>query len=231
MPWGWIVVFSVVGGALFLWLIGRRNEAAVRRDWDLVLTPKAKLAYERVEGHLQDELALADVAFDEAQTVHELGSMDQALRMLDAGYNIIEHFSPSMLRLLGAMAVFSRMVVAVAPVQPLRPRDYRTTQLVGLAYLGRFLHEFLVSTAERFRLRLFILSRSFGLVTRYLWGCIQRLGRPETDQEREWRQIEALRHDLRTLTDDSLGSLEVLLVSLGAEPHEQFFAEIDDDDN
>ena len=231
MTVGWFVAFSLLGGLVFLHLVGRRNEAAVRRDWDLVFTPRAKRAYKRVEDHLEDELTLADVAFDQAHSVHELGSVDDAIRLLDAGYRIIEQFAPSMLRLLAAMTVFSRMVAAMAPVAPLRPRDYRSTPAVGLAYLGRILHEFLVSTAERFRLRIFILSRGFGLVARHLWRSIRRFGRPETDREKELRQIEALRHDIRALTHDSLGSLRVLLTSLDSEEREaQFFFDLDDDD-
>jgi hypothetical protein len=122
-----------------------------------------------------------------------------------------------MLRLLAAMAAFSRMVAAMAPVPPLRPRDFRLAQLVSLAYLNRLLHQFLVSTGERFRLRLYILGRSFGLATRFLLESTRRILRREGEAEREWAQIEAIRDDLETLTDESLASLKVLLASLGAE--------------
>ena len=40
-----------------------------------------------------------------------------------------------MLKLLSAVASFSRMVSAMAPVTRLRPRDFKLTPLVSLAYL------------------------------------------------------------------------------------------------
>ena len=57
-----------------------------------------------MEDKLQTDLALADVAYDEAAALRELGSVDDAIRLLDVGYRIIENFAPSMLRLLAAMA-------------------------------------------------------------------------------------------------------------------------------
>jgi len=40
-------------------------------------------------------------------------------------------------------------------------------------------------------------------------------GEPET--EREWEQIQAIREDFHTLTDESMHSLHTLLTSLAAE--------------
>ena len=108
----------------------------------------------------------------------------------------------------------------MAPVTPLRPTDFRLAQLVSLAHLGRLLHHFLVSTGERFRLRIYILGRSFGLATRALLHSTQRIIGHEAEAEREWDQIEAIRADLQTLTDESLASLRVLLTSLAAERRE-----------
>jgi hypothetical protein len=221
----WIFGISAVGGLVFLVLVGRRNEAVVRRDWELLLTPKGKRIYQSVESRFQGELALADVAFEDAAEVRSLGSVDEARQLLDVGYRVIEQFSPNMLRLLQAMATFSRMVAAMAPVEPLRPRDFRLGQLASLAYLNRVLHQFLVSTSERFRLRLYILGRGFGLAGRYLLDSIQRVLRGTVAEEREWQQIEAIRHDFHSLTDESLASLRTLLSSLAAEQRDHLFSD------
>jgi DNA-binding MarR family transcriptional regulator len=213
----WMIGLSTLGTLAVLFLFGRRNEHAVRRDWVLLLTPKGRRFYERVEGRVHSELALAEVAYDEAFEVRALGSMDEAARLLDVGFRVIERFAPDMLRLLSAMAAFSRMVAAMAPVPPLRPKDFHLTQLASLAHLNRLLHQFLVSTGERFRLRLYVLGRGFGLATRFLLESTRRIVRREGPAEREWAQIEAIRDDLETLTEESLASLRVLLVSLGAE--------------
>jgi hypothetical protein len=222
----WMIGFSVLGGLVVLFLFGKRNERAVKRDWELLLTPKGERLYKTIEGRVQTELALADVTYDEAVTVKELGSVDDAVKLLDVGYSVIARFAPNMLKLLSAMATFSRMVSAMAPVQPLRPRDFRLGQLVSLAHLNRVVHQFLVSTAERFRLRTYILGRSFGVATRFLFRSTQRIVRREPEAEREWEQIDAIRQDFQTLTHESLGTLKVLLTSLAAERREDVIQKI-----
>lgn len=223
----WMILFSFLGCLLFLFLVARRNESAVLRDWEILLTPKGQRVQSAVEGRVHAELALADLAFDQAFEVRQLGSVDEAMRLLDVGYRVIERFSPNMLRLLSAMTVYSRMVSAMAPVPPLRPRDFRLSQIASLAHLNRILHQFVVSTAERFRLRLYILGRGFGLAGRYLMMSTQKIVHQDVEAEREWAQIQAIREDFQTLTDESLASLRILLTSLAAERKEDAYAGFD----
>ena len=89
-----------------------------------------------------------------------------------------------------------------------------------VAYLNQLLHRFLVSMSERFRLRVYILGRSFALATTFLMHSTQRIVRNEPEADREWQQIDAIRHDFQTLTEESLTSLRALLTSLAAERHE-----------
>ena len=216
----WVMGLSALSVLIVLFLFGRRNERAVRRDWELLLTPRGERVFKSIEGRMQSHIDLAEITYDEAFTVRELGSVDEAKHLLDVGFRVIEQFSPSMLRLLSAMATFSRMVSAMAPVTPLRPTGFRVAQLASLAYLNQFLHQFLVSTGERFRLRLYVLGRGFGLATRFLLESTRRITSDAPESEREWRQIEALREDFQTLTDESMASLRTLLTSLSAEQRE-----------
>jgi hypothetical protein len=216
-----IVLVAPVAILLFvLFHFGRRNEQAVRRDWELLLTPKGERIYKSIEDRMQGNLDLAELTYDEAFTFKELGSVDEARHLLDVGFRVIEQFAPNMLRLLSAMATFSRMVSAMAPVKPLQPAGFRLAQLASLAYLNQVLHQFLVSTGERFRLRVYVLGRGFGMATRFLVQSTQRIVSDAPESEREWQQIEALRDDFQTLTDESLASLKVLLTSLSAEKRE-----------
>ena len=217
----WMIGVSAVSGLVVLFVFGRRNERAVRRDWELLLTPKGERLYHSIEGRVQSQLELADLTYDEAFTIRELGSLDEARQLLDAGFRVIEQFAPSMLKLLSSMATFSRMVSAMAPIPPLKPQGFRLAQLASLAYLNQILHQFLVSTAERYRLRIYVLGRGFGLATRYLLHSTQRVAAQEPEAEREWEQIQAIRQDFQTLTDESLLSLKVLLTSLAAERQEK----------
>ncbi len=217
----WMIGGSVLSCFVVLFLFGRRNERAVRRDWQLLLTPKGEDVYRTIEGRVQNEMALANLTYEEAFSFRELGSVEEAKHLLDVGYRVIERFSPNMLQLLSTMARFSRMVSAMAPVTPLRPRDFRLTEIASLAYLNGLVHQFLVSTAERFRLRVYILGQSLGLATRALLRSTQRIAGGEPEAEREWDQVDAVRQDFDTLTRDSLDTLRVLLTSLGLEQREQ----------
>jgi hypothetical protein len=219
---------SVLSCLVVLYLFGRRNERAVRRDWQLLLTPKGENVYRTIEGRVESEMALANLTYDEAFSFRELGSVEEAKHLLDVGYRVIERFSPNMLHLLSTMARFSRMVSAMAPVTPLRPRDFRLTEIASIAYLGGLIHQFLVSTAERFRLRVYILGQSFGLATRALLRSTRRITGGEPEAEREWEQVDAVRQDFDTLTRDSLESLRLLLTSLGAEQREQVLRKLQD---
>ena len=205
---------ALAGGLVLLFLLGRRDERRVRKDWELVLTPKGERVYTSMESQLQTDLELMNVTYEEAASLRELGSMEDAKDLLDAGFRVIEHFAPSLLKLLAAMATFSRMVSAMAPVAPLRPRDFRVGGLKGLAYLNQVLHHFVVTTAERFRLRVYILGRCVGLAVRYMVGSTRRIVENAPDADRDWEQIAAIREDLGTLTNESLQSLKALLVSM-----------------
>ena len=164
VPWSAFVVtgFGLVTlGRPALPARATATSARCSRDWDLLLSPKGERLYRSIEGRVHNEMALATIAYDEAFTVRELGSIEESKQLLDVGYKVIEKFSPNMMKLLAAMTNFSRMVSAMAPVTPLRPRDFKLSQISSLAYLNGVLHQFLVSTSERFRLKMYILGRSF----------------------------------------------------------------------
>lgn len=228
MAW-WVMIGLSLGSTLVvLFLMARRNERAVREDWETLLTPKGEKLYRSMEGRVRSELGMAELTFEHAQVYRELGTVDEALRLLDVGYKVIEKFSPSMLRLLAAMATFSRMVSAIAPVPPLKPQDFKLVQIASLAYLNAMLHQFLVSASERFRLKVYILGRSFALASRYLLKSIRTIGSPATEAEkqREWEQIIAIRSDFQSLTDESLDSLKLLLTAMAHEDKQDLLREI-----
>jgi hypothetical protein len=216
----WLTAVSIAGCLALLYMDGRRNEQAVRRDWDMLLTPRGRRAYEDLKERVDDDLALADLALGRARDLRRLGSVDEALEVLEAGYALVERFSPSMRTLLAGVSVFSRMVVATAPVRPLRPLDFRVARLASLASLNGVLHAFLVTTAERFRLRGFMLRRGFATATRFMFDAKQRLVRHQGRADEAWDAVEAARQDLHRLSDEALESFRTLLLSLSAERKE-----------
>jgi hypothetical protein len=207
------LLVSATAVLLTLYLLGRQDEEKVRRDWELLLSPRGERLYRGIEARVRSEAELADHAYVEAFAARELGSFEEARHLLDVGYRIIERLAPDLLKLLAAMATFSRTVTTMAPTRPVRAREFRSRQVRSLARLGEVLHAALFTTAERFRLRLYILGRSLASVKRFL------LERPSADATlEEWQQIDAAREDFRTLTDTSLATVKQLLDALHRRP-------------
>jgi hypothetical protein len=204
---------------LILYLLGRGDEAKVRREWELLLTPEGERAYRSIAARVQSEMRLADMTYDEAFRVRELGSVDEAKQLLDVGYRVIAQFSPNLLKLLAAMATFSRMVSAMAPIAPLRPQGFRLAQIASLAFWDHLLHRWLVTTGQRYRLRLYILGRSFEVAIRLLLDSTRRIEASNAD--RDWDEIRSVRQDFQTLTDESLASLRALLDALARRQSQQ----------
>jgi hypothetical protein len=206
------LTFAFVGGALFVLAWGRFNQKSWK-EWEQLMGPEAEAIYGRAKGKFDEDMTMADYAYGRAFAVRELGSVNEAIRLLNVGYEVIEKMSPDLTRLLSALSVFSRMVSAMTPVTPLRPANFRMAQLVSLAYLNRFLHNFLVTAAERFRLRVFILSQSVGITVRFLLRSTERIKAERNATTTAWDDVAAAHHDFKAVTDESLESLKMLLAS------------------
>jgi hypothetical protein len=221
MTFALLLIGAVLGGLVVLFVQGRRNESATARDWTPLLVPRHQHALRRAESQLNDGLVLADTAYDRAQTLFELGSAEEARELLQLGYEMIERFAPDLLRMLAMMTVYSRMVAAIVPVQPLRAVRFKTTGVSLLVRLGILGHYLLTTTAERFRFRLFVIGQSARLLLRGLGRTTMRLlgapgGAESPPAEWDWEQLQAMRSDFRVLTDETVESLRVLLTSVSA---------------
>lgn len=193
---------------LLCYLDGQRREHALARDWELILTPRGAESYRLLGEQVRAQLELTELTCAAAGQEGQGGDVAKARRLGGAACELIEGFAMRMMRALAAIAVLSRMATAVAPVRPLRPRDFRLPQLVQLARVSRFLHHVLVTTAERFRLRVFLLQRGFRTV-----GALAFRRR----QSSAFEDLDDLRHDVATLSDESLLAYRTLLISLEAE--------------
>ena len=59
-PLFWVTIAgAVVSCLLVLLLIGRRNERLVRRDWEMLLTPRGEKVYGAIEGKVRTEIGIA----------------------------------------------------------------------------------------------------------------------------------------------------------------------------
>lgn len=213
----WLIAWMLLGGLLVLVLSGRRNQAEMLRDWQMVLAPWGADVYRELEERVEGESRMIEFAYRRAAEARAAGSAEKARQLLDVGLRVVERTSPDMMTLLRGMGVVSRMAAAVAVVAPLSPWAFRLPQMSGLTLAAAFGHHLLVSTAERFRLRAYVLRHGFGIIKRFLLSHTARIRARHKAPDADWERIAAAREDLRTLSAESLRTFHALLQSLGAE--------------
>ncbi|MEW5975348.1 MAG: hypothetical protein AB1898_06020 [Acidobacteriota bacterium] len=157
---------------------------------------------------------MVGVAVNEAVEVKQRGNLEEALRFLSIGGDVIERFTPSLLCLLAIMTHFSRMAAAITPVKPLVPEHFQLSEVANLAQLHRLLHQFVVSTGQRFRLKLHIIGKALSITSRYLLRHIEDVILRRSPEEKDWQQVVSISQDFQRLSDESLQSFRVLLDSL-----------------
>jgi hypothetical protein len=220
MTWPFLLIGAVVGALIVLLIQWRMDERATAREWAPLLTPKGAILLEQQKLFLNDGLHLADIAYDRAHTLRELGSMEEARALIRHGYNLMDRFAPDLMSALSMMALYSRMVSAIAPVRPLPARKFHTGSVSALAHFGAIVHRLLVNSAERFRLRLYVIGQAAQLLLRSLSRTTRKLlGRESRPDSRraDWEHMEAIRSDFHALKDETLVTLRVLLESLESE--------------
>jgi hypothetical protein len=207
-------------------ILARRNERKVRSDWEHLLSPDSELVLTTAQGSVRDNAHLIGVTLSEATQIRKLGDLDEALRFLKIGTSVIEEFTPSLLALLGVMTKFSRMVSALAPVDPLVPADFHLAELTSLAHLHKLLHQMIVSTKQRFRLKLFIIAKGISMTSHYLLTQIRNIVSRKTEAEQEWEQVERIGCDFNRLAEESVRSFRTLLEALSSDAARQLGEEL-----
>ena len=211
------LALCVLGGLLFLVIVGRHNEAVTARDWEIALSPMGEAILAEVAEGVQAQTFMIETSYKTAERERAAGSLDEAVRLLSVGSRAVEACAPSMLHLVKSIGVLARQAAAIAPVTPLRPAAFRSADLRTVAGLATLAHHLLVTARERLGLRLAVLRYGFrAIVGRLLGATDAAASRP--DEGAQWARVGALRADLGTLTQESVGTLQLVLASLGAVP-------------
>ncbi len=210
--WAMIALWLLVGLPVLVTL--RRLDARRWNAWSWALSDDghAQLAY--LARQTAAQLRVVRATYDFARARRGQGETDEALRLLDAGSLLIERFAPGLCAQLRHMLDLARVVSALAPVQPLRPLDFRLCRLRGLAGLALLGHALLVTSSERFRLKARVLLHALRIVVRSAHALA---GHARGQPDEAWGEVEALCSDLVMLRRESLDVMRALLVSLERE--------------
>ena len=211
----WLIAFTLLGGLAFLVMMGRFDEAATLRDWEIALNPEGHSVLARVAEHVRAERGMAEESYSRAVDSRNDGALDEAVRFLQTGSRVVESCSETVPSLLKNLAVLSWQAAAILPTPPLRPFGFHMAQLRTLAGVHTVAHHLLATTRERFRLRIAVLRYGFSAAVGLLRRSTQSLVL-QPEGVANWNRVAMIRADLGTLTDESLESLRVLLASLAA---------------
>ena len=201
-------------GWIVLVILARRNEKRVRSDWQTLLSPASEKIFRHARVEIETNTTMVEVAVQEALAIKRLGDFDEAVRFLNIGSEVIERFTPNLLSLLTVMAKFSRMVSAMAPVNPVLPEGFHLAELTNLAHLHKMLHQMLISTKQRFRLKLFIIGKGISITSRYLLLRIKDIVTHRSQTDKEWEEIIGIGNDFQKLSQESVRSFHALLEAL-----------------
>jgi len=203
----------VVGWIAFV-ILARRDEDKVQSEWVALLSPSSERVLHQARTEIESETTKVGVVMKEAMEIRELGDLDEAIRFLDLGGDIIQRSTPNLLSLLSVMMRFSRMIGAIAPVNPIFPTGFHLAELTNLAHLNGMLHRMLTSAKQRFRLKVYILGKGVSITSHYLVKSIGSIVTRRSSVDEEWEQILGVEQDFQRLSNESVQSFQNLLGAL-----------------
>ena len=195
---------------LILFLLGKRDEHKTRKKWKKFQEFSESAGFKDMKKLVDSNLEAIDFAYGEANEFKQLGSIEEAKKLLDVGCKIITQFTPSLLKMISSMMVFSRMLVAITPFKPLKPGNFKVTQLASLAFLNTLVHQFLVSMKDRFKLKLYIIGKGLAMAGSYLIKSTKNIITSSKEEEKDWEKIDDLLDDYKELSRETLACLKVI---------------------
>jgi hypothetical protein len=102
----------------------------------------------------------------------------------------------------------------VTPVNPILPSNFHLAELVNLAHLHNILNQMLISTKQRFRLKLFVIGKGVSIASRFLVVRIKNIVSQRSQADQEWDEIVGIGNDFQRLSEESIQSFRSLLEAL-----------------
>lgn len=197
--------------------LARYNARRVQEDWrsfpDAIDTHRIGVLKTVVEGDAET----LDIAVDSAREARAEGDADEATRQILLAERLVFEATPDRLSRLRSLGLAIRMAAAVTPLPPLRVSVFRRLRLRGLAGLSFLVHQFLVSPAERFILRVHVLGAGFRVV-RAAFARRRSAAQARSAAALRLRAFEDDVSDFKTLDAEHLEAARACVISLGLVP-------------
>src|SRR5262245_61852168 len=110
-----ITLIALAGGVLLLLSLARHNENVVRQDWENLMSPAGRQAYERLRERIDRERRAIDFTLERAEGLAS-AEPDEAVRLLLAGHHYMDGLQLDRRQMLKQMARYSRMISAITPL-------------------------------------------------------------------------------------------------------------------
>ena len=217
----------LVFGWIAFVILARRDEEKVKSEWAMLLSPSSERVFRQARRDIEANTMQVEVAVKEAMDVRQLGDLDEAIRFLNLGGDIIQRFTPNLLALLSVMMRFSRMIGAIAPVDPILPNGFHLAELTSLAHLNGMLHRLLTSAKQRFRLKVYILGKGISITSHYLVRRIASIVTRRSSVDQEWEEILGVEQDFQKLSNESVQSFQNLLQALSTDSVKELASALD----
>lgn len=206
---GLAVLFALSLWVSLRWLNRRRTTS---EHW--ILSDRGRLQVDYLGRQWSAQLRVVQATYDFATARHDQGHPAEARRIAAAGGCLVEHIAREMIAQLRHLLDLERAVSTVSTVRPLMPHDFHLWRLRLLALLALVGHGLLITTSERFRFKVRVLTHAFQIVARAS-RCGGACAHAGTD--RAWRGLAVVGNDLGVLRRESLDVVHTVLVSIERE--------------
>ncbi len=168
--------------------VSERGRLRAREDtWNRILSPAGN--------EVLDYMVLAVQEHRVGLEVLRRAARGQDEERLRKAVSVVEGFAPGLEEGLAAVRNMSLAVRVLVPLPPIEPFLWRAWRLRGLSGLALAAHVILVATAERLRLRVWLLGRALGF-------CLGILRRSASGRA-EWNKVEVALHDLAVVGSEA----------------------------
>ena len=197
-----------------LWAHGRLSNRASVPEGARGLQGGTQRLYDSARRSLNNDLEAVTLSYASVKEALDRGSTEEAVQILRLAYEVLDVTVDSMSTVLDTLGQQSRKLSAFVEVPRVDPGAFQSAGLArGFAGVS-LLQTLLVSTTERFRLRVYALALGCSALARFMCASTQRLELEPSAASAAWSDIRSLEADFGTLTLETIESVRLLLLSI-----------------